>query len=150
MANHEQICRAWAHAWGHASPTEFAAQYTEDGVYIDHAFRLARSGRDGIAEHSVIWHNSITDFEMIPREIQAFPGGAFMTWTGTGHFSGDLPLMPATNADFVMHGAIWLKINSEGQITESEEYYSTTFADKDGVKTYPLIPAGGHRSGVKQ
>ncbi|HJT90904.1 MAG TPA: nuclear transport factor 2 family protein [Mycobacterium sp.] len=142
MANHEEICRAWARAWGHASPQDFAAQYTEDGVYVDHAFRIARSGREAIEEHSAIWHNSISNFEMTPREIWATPDGAFMTWVGTGHFARNLAAMAATGADFVCHGAIWLKIDATGKITESEEYYSTTFGQKGGVESYPLIPAG--------
>lgn len=143
MKDYERRCREWALAWGQASPDEFAAQYAEDGIYIDHAFRLARSGRAGIAEHSAIWHSSITGFEMTPREIQPFSAGAFMTWLGSGHFGKDLPAFPATNADFAMHGAVWLKFDTEGLITESEEYYSVTFAESN-EHYYPPIPAGGH------
>ena len=142
MTDHDEICGTWAHAWGHASPRDFAAQYTEDGVYIDHAFRIARSGREAIAGHSAIWHNAVTNFEMTPRQIWTSPGGAFMTWVGTGHFARDLADLAATGADFVCHGGIRLNFDATGKITVSEEYYSTTFAQKGGVETYPLIPAG--------
>lgn len=142
MVNHEEICREWAHAWVHASPRDFAAQYTDDGVYIDHAFRFSKSGRRAIEEHNAIWHSSVTNFEMTPRRICAFPDGAFMTWVGAGHFVRNLAGIVATGTDFVFHGAIWLKINTVGKIRESEEYYSTTFAQKGGVETYPLISAG--------
>lgn len=36
------------------------------------------------------------------------------------------------------------EIDSEGMLAESGEYYSTTFADKDGVRAYPPNPAGQH------
>ncbi|MGQ4598709.1 SgcJ/EcaC family oxidoreductase [Nocardia sp. R6R-6] len=141
MANYEEVIRAWADAWGNATPEEFAAQYTEDGVYIDHAFRFGRSGRDAIAEHSAIWHNSITDFRMTPREVRETDDGALMTWVATGTFARDLAAMPATGKDFVMHGTVWLKINAEGKITVTEEYYSTTFA-QDNQESYALFEAG--------
>ncbi|MGY4099348.1 nuclear transport factor 2 family protein [Nocardia sp. R16R-3T] len=141
MADYEEIIRSWAHAWGNASPEEFADQYTEDAVYIDHAFRIARSGRDAIAEHCAIWHNSIKDFEMTPRQIRATGDGALMTWVATGNFARDLDIIPATGENFAMHGAVRLEINAEGKITVTEEYYSVTFA-QDTQERYPLIGAG--------
>ncbi|MFD8000462.1 nuclear transport factor 2 family protein [Streptomyces mirabilis] len=142
MTDHEEICRSWARAWEIASPADFAAQYAEDGIYVDHAFRRAKSARDAIEEHSVIWHKAISNFRIDPREIQPLEDGAFMTFIGRGTFTRDLPIMKATSADIVFHGAVRITIDAAGKIKKTEEYYSTTFAQTGGQESYDLIKAG--------
>lgn len=145
MTDHEEICRSWARAWETPDPAGFAAQYTEDGLYTDHAFRMTKAGREAIAEHSAIWHSAISNFVVVPLEIHPLEDGAFMTYLCKGTFTADLPLMKATGEDVVFHCAARLTVDTAGRITKTEEYYSTTFAQVGGQESYALIKAGEAR-----
>lgn len=95
--------RSWARAWETASPADFAAQYAEDGMYVVHAFRFARSGRDALEEHRHLAQGDLELHDGAPRDPLA-RGRRVHDVRLQGTFTGDLPRMKATGEDVVFHG----------------------------------------------
>ncbi|WP_179377712.1 nuclear transport factor 2 family protein [Rhodococcus sp. ACS1] len=123
----EQISRRWVDLFKDRDGIAFAAQYSDTGEYIDHAFQLRRKGRESIALHIDIWSNSIPNFEMKIAKIDVVGSRSMFSFVGSGTFEKDLPTMAATGTTFSYRGFIVLSVNEQGLITRTEEFYSTSF-----------------------
>jgi hypothetical protein len=137
----------WLDQLLHPDSAAFAELFTEDGMYVDPAFGLARKGREFVRLHHQKWHAAIPDFGAKIERVLVDGLTATLLYEGWGTFNGK-PLgmgenaLQPTNRQFKARAVIILDLNESGLVKCCTEYYDRSVMPM-GVKTpYADNPQG--------
>ena len=141
------IATRWLEQLQQPDSAAFAALYTEDGLYVDPAFGLARRGREFVRLHHRKWHAAIPDFKARTERVLVDGRTAVLLYEATGTFSGEPlgagenALLP-TNRPFKARGIVVLDLDADGFIQCCTEYYDRSIMPMGVKAPYADNPQG--------
>ena len=137
--NVTNIATQWLEHLNQPDSTAFADLFTEDGLYVDPSFGLARQGREFVRLHHRKWHVAVPDFKANLERVLVDGLTAVLLYEGTGTFTGESlgssekPMQP-THRPFKARAVIVLDLDENGLVKCCTEYYDRSIMPM-GVKT---------------
>lgn len=145
--NVTDIATRWLDQLQQPDSVAFADLFTEDGLYVDPSWGLARQGREFVRLHHRKWHAAVPGFKAELERVLVDGMTAILLYKGTGTFDGE-PLgagenmMQPTNRPFKARAVIVLDLDENGLVKCCTEYYDRSIMPM-GVKTpYADDPRG--------
>ena len=145
--NITDIATRWLDLLQRPDSATFADLFTEDGLYIDPAFGLARRGREFVRLHHHKWHAAVPDFKAKIERVLVDGRTATLLYEGTGTFDGE-PLgvgenaVQPTNRPFKARVAIVLDLDEGGLVKCCTEYYDRSIMPMGVKAPYADDPRG--------
>ena len=137
--NVTDIATRWLDQLQQPDSAVFADLFTEDGLYVDPSFGLARKGREFVRLHHRKWHAAVPDFKANLERVLVDGLMAVLLYEGTGTFTGEPlgssenPIQP-THRPFKARAVIVLDLDENGFVKCCTEYYDRSIMPM-GVKT---------------
>lgn len=125
----------------------FARLFTQDGLYADPAFGLARRGHEFVRLHHKKWHAAVPDFKAAIERVLVDGQSAVIMYDGTGSFNGE-PLgvgesaLRPTHKQFKARVVIVLDLNADGLVKSCTEYYDRAIMPCGEKAPYADDPRG--------
>lgn len=145
--NVTDIATRWLDQLQQPDSVAFANLFTEDGLYVDPSWGLARQGREFVRLHHRKWHAAVPDFKAELERVLVDDMTATLLYEGTGTFDGESlgageNLMQPTHRAFKARAVIILDLDENGLVKCCTEYYDRSIMPM-GVKTpYADVPRG--------
>lgn len=141
------IATQWLDKLQQPDSVEFANLFTEDGMYVDPSWGLARQGREFVRLHHRKWHAAVPDLKASLERVLVDGMTAILLYEGTGTFNGE-PLgagentLQPTHRPFKARAVIVLDLDADGLVRCCTEYYDRSIMPA-GIKTpYADDPRG--------
>lgn len=83
------IATQWLDKLQQPDSVEFANLFTEDGMYVDPSWGLARQGREFVRLHHRKWHAAVPDLKASLERVLVDGMTAILLYEGTGTFNGE-------------------------------------------------------------
>jgi steroid delta-isomerase-like uncharacterized protein len=137
MGAHDTLRKA-AEAFNRQDAATFASLYAADAVVHDPQYSEPLKGREAIQRDATEWWAAFPDTEVRFLDVlgNEASGAAEAQFSGThkGSLAGPSGTISPTNKRIDMRLAIFVRVNSQGLITEERRYYDMAgFAQQLGL-----------------
>lgn len=123
----EQLVQAWKEAVSRQQLDRFVALYAADARLLVPLAPEPLNGRDAIRQYEGGIYAAFPGATLTVSTPIARAGQVAVEWeyagTNTGPLAGPGGVQPSTNRPVTVRGASFLRVNSEGLITEEHRYY---------------------------
>jgi steroid delta-isomerase-like uncharacterized protein len=145
--NADQVAIHWMDHFRKSDSDAFARLFTEDGLFVDPAYGLARQGRDLVRLHHKKWHAAVPDFKAVVERVLVDGQSAVILYEATGTFNGEplgagKNLIQPTHREFKARVVIVLDLDVDGQVKTCTEYYDSATMPLGAKAPYADDPRG--------
>ena len=133
----EQAVELWSQPLDELEHKDFLRLYSEDVVWLDHAFLIRRKGHVGLEMLRERWLTANQPYKVTVTDIHPITNGTIFEGFAEGVFANDLYSIKATGKPFTYQLCIRFDFSAEtGLIERVNEYYTRAWDTSIPISEY--------------